>query len=148
MRSRSQQSIQRNARSSVLRTFETLENRYCYSAEELSLGGVSKSDSVSPSAEGEFVGSYRQNTTNRFDVNRDGVVAPIDVLLVINAMNRFGTVSHVSSISPSFNGFVDVNGDYFASPVDALQVVNYLKATSRIGPFPTRVDRLMQSATH
>jgi hypothetical protein len=37
-----------------------------------------------------LTGSAWQNVTNPFDVNQDGTVVPIDALIVINYLNRFG----------------------------------------------------------
>ncbi|GIW99401.1 MAG: hypothetical protein KatS3mg111_2734 [Pirellulaceae bacterium] len=69
--------------------------------------------------------SVWQNPSNRFDVNDDQFVSAIDVLLVVNYINRHGARSlHGSGLqSPPF---IDVNGDSFVSALDALIVVNYL----------------------
>jgi len=57
-------------------------------------------------------------------VNNDGSVAPLDVLAVINSLNRGGTrVLTAADIAPPY---VDVNGDYQLAPIDALQVINFL----------------------
>ncbi|MEZ6079781.1 MAG: GEVED domain-containing protein [Pirellulaceae bacterium] len=61
------------------------------------------------------------------DVNRDGLVTPIDALLIINELNiaqgRLGRTT--------VNGHVlDVTGDGLLTPIDVLQVVNYL---NRVG---------------
>ncbi|MFV1965386.1 MAG: putative Ig domain-containing protein [Pirellulaceae bacterium] len=70
-----------------------------------------------------------QNTLKPRDVDRDGTIAPIDVLLVINELN-----SPKVSLSdrrlplpydPSAHPF-DVNADGFVTPVDALIVINFL----------------------
>ena len=54
----------------------------------------------------------------RLDINRSGDVTPLDVFLVINAMN-LGNAS-----SSSFD--LDVNDDGVVSPMDALLVINHL----------------------
>ena len=65
-----------------------------------------------------------------FDVNRDGFVTALDVLLVINDINAKGT----RSLSPCYfnefpNGpFVHVNADGFASPADVLDTINYINS--------------------
>jgi len=65
----------------------------------------------------------------REDVNRDGAVTPLDVLHVINALNRTAradtTSSQVASSStvPSGNR-IDVDGDGILTPRDALTVIN------------------------
>lgn len=69
-----------------------------------------------------------QNGSNRWDVNNDGFVSPIDALLVLNRLGRGG--SGEGEGGASGNGgptvFWDVNGDRVMSPLDALQVINYL----------------------
>ncbi len=57
------------------------------------------------------------------DVNEDGWVTPIDVLLVINHLNqRDGVLSRSSDNQQR----LDVNRDEFVTPLDALLVINYL----------------------
>ncbi|MFM7070270.1 MAG: GEVED domain-containing protein, partial [Planctomycetota bacterium] len=81
-----------------------------------------------------------QNPTRAMDVNNDGFVSPIDVLLVINFINNYQGVSALPNpppfipiagapIFPDNPGqgqdlFIDVNGDGFVSPIDALQIIN------------------------
>ena len=62
--------------------------------------------------------SLRYNTTKPLDVNEDGIVTPIDVLLVINAINDGVTSAAV--------GAIDTNGDGVLQALDVLLVVNYL----------------------
>lgn len=76
------------------------------------------------SGEGE---SRLQNPTNRWDVNNDSAVSPIDALLVVNRLNRSGGLGEGEArlvSDPQY--YLDVNGDNNVSPLDALQVVNYL----------------------
>jgi hypothetical protein len=68
------------------------------------------------------------NPEGNLDVNNDGFLSPIDALLVINHLNRFGTTRPPR---PSLLGdmpapFRDSNGDSFISPLDALLVINRL----------------------
>ncbi|MEO8268485.1 MAG: dockerin type I domain-containing protein, partial [Aureliella sp.] len=61
------------------------------------------------------------------DVNRDGYVSPMDVLLIINELN----LSKGSYARTTVAGNVlDVTGDGLLSPIDALQVINYLNRMS------------------
>jgi uncharacterized protein YbdZ (MbtH family) len=71
------------------------------------------------------VGNY-WNPANPCDVNQDGHVTPLDVLLVINAINATGA-RHLSGINPEPYR-VDVSGDQRLSALDALLVINYLNA--------------------
>lgn len=75
-----------------------------------------------------------QNARNRMDVNNDGVVSPIDALLVLNRLNRGGEGE--GGNGSDGNGtqiFWDVNGDNRMSPIDALQVINFLNRGNSAG---------------
>jgi large repetitive protein len=75
------------------------------------------------------------NTANRFDVNNDGFTSPIDVLVIINTLNRSGIRQLTSSGEgeQSDKMFIDVNGDGYVSPLDVLQVINALSARKGSG---------------
>ena len=62
------------------------------------------------------------------DVNSDGVISPLDALIVINRLNATGTaaVPNMMVEYQDASPFVDVNADRFVSPADALKVINYL----------------------
>lgn len=66
-----------------------------------------------------------QNLHHPLDVNSDGVVSPIDALLVINYLNS-GLPARLEGV-PSGPPLRDVNGDGYISPLDALLVINYLQ---------------------
>jgi len=74
-------------------------------------------------------GNPNQNSALVFDVNDDGLVSPIDALLVINQMNRES--NSLEGEQSSSNGgkryYTDVNGDNRTTALDALQVINYLR---------------------
>jgi hypothetical protein len=70
-----------------------------------------------------------QNPINRFDVNDDGFVSPIDVLVVINLLNRVGSsipIGQLTEIPP----YVNVDGDNTISPLDVLQLINHINSSS------------------
>lgn len=72
-----------------------------------------------------------QNGLNPMDVDADGYVSPIDVLGVVNTLNRMGREG-VQGEAASFTSlFVDVDGDSQVTPFDALQVINYLNQQAR-----------------
>jgi uncharacterized secreted protein with C-terminal beta-propeller domain len=88
-------------------------------------------------------GAARQwhNSAQPLDTNGDGIVAPIDALLIINQLNLYGSRpllnSPVRAIalqtidSAGLWSFqVDTNGDGQLAPLDALLVINYLNATA------------------
>lgn len=69
-------------------------------------------------------GRVWQNQLNINDVNDDGVIAPIDALQVIIALNSHGSGNlPAPSAARTPTPFVDVNGDGVLAPNDALQVI-------------------------
>jgi len=77
----------------------------------------------------DIVGASYQNPRNRFDVDDDGSVSPLDVLVVINTLNLRG----IRLLGPTDFGppFIDVNGDNSVDPIDVLQVINYINRRSQ-----------------
>ncbi len=74
-----------------------------------------------------------QNVLQPVDVNGDGLVTPLDALIVINRLNRIAE-SALPDPSPSepFGGnYYDVSGDRHITPLDALRVINHLNRASR-----------------
>jgi hypothetical protein len=75
-----------------------------------------------------------QNPIESYDVNMDGTVAPIDVLIIFNELNdphillANGLLPPANTIHPSSFYFLDVNGDGFVAPIDALVIINLLNA--------------------
>ncbi len=70
-----------------------------------------------------------QNLRDPLDVDDDGVIVPLDALLVINDLNENGARELIGpSTGPPY---LDVNGDGFVTPIDSLLVINYLNL--RIG---------------
>ncbi len=67
-----------------------------------------------------------QNKHWAFDVNDDGELGPIDVLVVINALNRMGLARLDRLPPPGSTSFIDVNGDRQLTPLDALILINAL----------------------
>lgn len=76
-----------------------------------------------------------QNPIYALDVSGDGYIEPLDVLQVINRINRFGTAPlPVPPVSPDLPApFVDVTGDDYLEPIDVLRIINYI---NRYGPGP------------
>lgn len=79
-----------------------------------------------------WTGSPWQNPRLNVDVNNDGVVSPIDALIVINSLARNATSELVGSSIPT-TPYIDVNGDRTLAPLDVLVVINYLARQSRSG---------------
>jgi hypothetical protein len=82
-----------------------------------------------------LIGSDWTNNLSPLNVNNDpnGLVSPVDVLLIINELNRkqiqdpsSGALPTISPNSPQPPPYIDVNCDRFVTPLDALLVVNDL----------------------
>jgi len=73
-----------------------------------------------------------QNPRNPLDVNADGVVVPLDVLLLINDINSRGarplSLPPLAPLLPP--PYLDTNGDGEVGPLDALLVINSLNRGS------------------
>ena len=80
----------------------------------------------------------------REDVDNDGVVAPIDVLLLVNQLNNFGSrfLGAFPTGDQSMPNFLDPSGNDSLEPIDALIVINLLnnRAAGAEGESATRVD--------
>ncbi len=68
--------------------------------------------------------SYWYNIAMPLDVNANGSITPIDVLLVINYINK--GLRQVTSAPPP--PYLDVNSDNLVTPADALLIINYLNS--------------------
>lgn len=71
---------------------------------------------------------YWQNPSNRFDVNGDGSVSPIDVLQIVNRLNRNQPLPIPPTPTDQPAPYLDVNGSNTIEPNDALQLINVLNA--------------------
>lgn len=66
------------------------------------------------------------NLDNPFDVNGDGQVSPLDVLVLINDLNR--SDQRAAGLGHLDGPFLDVNSDGLISAADVLATINYLEA--------------------
>ncbi len=74
--------------------------------------------------------SSHRNPVNNLDVNADGYISPLDVLIVVNYLNFQSRPSiPISDLAPA-PPYMDVDGDRFITPLDVLALVNYLNARS------------------
>jgi hypothetical protein len=64
---------------------------------------------------------------NPLDVNGDGVVSPLDALMIINALN---SESSGTILTPALLAACDVNRDGQVTPLDALMVINAIDAAA------------------
>jgi hypothetical protein len=74
-----------------------------------------------------------QNPVDWWDVDGDGLLAPLDPLLVINELNRAGPRPLPAPVAggPQPPPYLDTTGDSFLSPLDALRLINALNEASR-----------------
>jgi hypothetical protein len=87
-----------------------------------------------------------QNPVNALDVDSDGQVKPLDVLLIINYINARG--SGRPPVLPSPQGpvhYFDVSGDSLVAPLDVLLVINYINAHGAGGGEGEAADGLAAS---
>ena len=72
-----------------------------------------------------------QSPVEPLDINADGLIAPLDALLVINKLGTFPN----GILTPSEAGqspYLDPSGDGLLAPLDALSVINQLNRNSSI----------------
>jgi hypothetical protein len=71
-----------------------------------------------------------QNPLERHDVNGDGTVTPLDVLLVINAINSgvLGSLPAKPTGALAWLAYLDATGDGQCTPGDVLTVINRLNS--------------------
>ncbi|MEX0978350.1 MAG: dockerin type I domain-containing protein, partial [Pirellulales bacterium] len=86
-----------------------------------------------------------QNPINRFDVNADGIVAGLDLLLIINRIlaGQTGPLPLVAVVPP----YIDVSGDGSLSLVDAINVINHILANTPPPPGPPGAPLTTTSTT-
>lgn len=77
-------------------------------------------------------GSVWQNPRMPLDVNADGIISPLDVLVGINRLNaaRDRNLGEERSATDPDHTFPDANGDGIHSPLDVLVIINRLNQRS------------------
>jgi hypothetical protein len=81
-----------------------------------------------------YPGFPPSNPLNPFDVSADGLITPLDAIMVINLLNSSGPIK--DPLAPSSLGYVDVDADGTVTPTDAILVINQLNSPVRIPPKP------------
>ena len=69
------------------------------------------------------------NLQNPLDADNDGMVSPLDILLVINWLNKSDGPTQ-KELPTGQRQFVDINNDGYVSPLDALMIINHLNNLS------------------
>ena len=95
------------------------------------LGAVSSSATVSITITNPPPPRH-QNPIQKLDVDADGFISPIDVLLIVNFINTNGPSTSVASL-PSPPPYRDVNGNNIIEPLDVLEVINFINARGNSG---------------
>lgn len=75
----------------------------------------------------QLTASPWQNQTSRHDTNNDGLITAIDVLVIINEINRNGA-RPLEGTSITAPPFYDVDGNRNIEALDVLIVINYINA--------------------
>lgn len=75
------------------------------------------------------------NPLNRFDVDRNGSIQPLDALRIINALRRLGTgpLTLPTTNDQISTSYFDVSGENSLTALDALRVINALSRINRGG---------------
>ena len=89
---------------------------------------------------GEFAGGFTRDSRIfsekfAFDTNGDGSISPLDVLTIINHLNKSngGLKVNEDENDNQFKDFLDANIDGSISPLDVLTLINYLNSPSERG---------------
>jgi hypothetical protein len=113
----------------VLGRVDLASDSHSLMAGALSAGVRRLPDGVTPqSPQRQGAPPLWQNPLNRFDVNLDGAVTPLDALLVINELNLRGPHLLSEDANAVMSYAVDVTGDDFVSAMDVLGIINSLNA--------------------
>lgn len=76
-------------------------------------------------------GSVHQNPVNNLDVDADGFISPIDVLILVNDINF--NKSRVLPTNLATPPYLDPDGDGSIGPLDVLAVINFINARGNAG---------------
>lgn len=104
--------------------FEALNQRVLFAA-DLNMEPVSENPVTADSVMSAF--AWQQNRSNRFDVNNDRRVSPLDALVLINQQNRV-----VVEPAQTDHYFADVDGDGEFSAADIETVFGYLTGADHV----------------
>jgi len=84
-----------------------------------------KTDDLSGSNGSEGANSW-QNRKNRYDVNGDSLVTPLDALLIVNYLDASPASKNLPPRTDTSQPYLDVNADGHGTALDALLVINHL----------------------
>ncbi len=78
------------------------------------------------------------------DVDNNGSTSPLDVLLILNFLNRHGS-EFLQTLTLALEHYVDVNKDGYVSALDALHVVNAINSNMSSDRQANAIDFVIQS---
>ena len=87
-----------------------------------------------------------QNQRLNEDVDNNSAVDPLDVLMLINEINRAGSRA-LDGSGQSSPPYFDVNGDRSIGPIDVLQIINYINRSSSGGGEGETTPSKLQTAS-
>ena len=67
------------------------------------------------------------NTLNRLDVDDDNFVSPLDILVLVNDLNQYGSRRLVPPKAQP-DSYLDPDGDGSISPLDVLMIINHINS--------------------
>lgn len=76
----------------------------------------------------QSISSPYHNLLYGMDVDDDGIVSPLDVLNIINALNQIAPSIPISDLPFPPEPYLDVDGDRMVTPLDVLIVINYINS--------------------
>jgi hypothetical protein len=92
------------------------------------------------------VGSWH-NAQMPNDVNQDGLITALDVLVVVNDLNLNGARTLPNLGTAQAPARLDVNNDGLASPLDVLLIVNHLNQQSTLRAFAASTSATVASSS-
>lgn len=108
-------------------TVTILDNTAVDGPEQVTITGTALSFSANTSINilDDETTSPWHHASSPFDVDRNGFIVPLDVLLVINAIASQG-IRLLPVPEQPVQYSIDTDGDYFLTPLDVLRVINFL----------------------
>lgn len=82
-----------------------------------------------PTSSVAIITDIDHNPLDPMDVDNDGILTPLDALLIINQINSRSNLASTSGFSTA--PFTDVDGDRLVTPTDAILVINVLNERAK-----------------
>jgi hypothetical protein len=102
-----------------------LTNQGSTDADDVVVTDVLSNQTDLDSGEGTWTST---NTLNRYDVNDDSFVSPLDVLAIVNSLNQFGP-RRLAPATMQPDSYLDPDSDGSISPLDVLMIINHINSS-------------------